>query len=82
MVNNIFKILYLVVFICLVVVLHNIYQKMDNAVNRFQISTTDERSPIMIDSKTGQIYFLEGDTLWKTHKKQGDKYYYLDKIPK
>ncbi len=62
-IDNLFKILYLILGICLVTVLYGIYIKMD--IGRYYVSDR-----VTFDTKTGQKYYL---------RPYGDGYFILNK---
>ncbi len=67
MANNVFKVLYLIVGVALVVVLFGIYQKM--SASRYQV-IQQSSGAMLFDTQTNEVYYIGGDK-WHRVKTDG-----------
>jgi hypothetical protein len=65
MLNNIFKLLFLIIGICIAIILIAIDQK--EAYGRYQVATSGNHT-VIIDTKTGVVYDDDGNGGYIMHK--------------
>jgi hypothetical protein len=77
MLNNIFKLLFLITGILIAIILVGMYQKMDNG--RYQVAASTDGA-VIIDTQTGIVYEGDGKGNYINHK--DGKETVLQQLPK